>query len=145
MYVLKIRISYLFIFFFFHSLKLQYLWTVIHFVKLAHYNFVWSAITNKRYFLSLRLNTADGSCLYSQAFVTPGSLLGFRCYCVGFTALRHFSGHFGRGQSLFLGKPPRQFTSLSPVTDNCPSWISGRERMAVEIISWPISTLFGFR
>ena len=29
---------------------------------------------------------------------------------------------------------------LSPVTDNCPSWISGRERMAVEIISWPIST-----
>ena len=27
---------------------------------------------------------------------------------------------------------------LSPVTDNCPSWISGRERMAVEIISRPI-------
>ena len=29
---------------------------------------------------------------------------------------------------------------LSPVTDNCPSWISGRERMAVETFSWPIST-----
>ena len=29
---------------------------------------------------------------------------------------------------------------LSPVTGNCPSWISGREKMTVEIISWPIST-----
>ena len=28
---------------------------------------------------------------------------------------------------------------LTPVTDNCPSWISGRERIAVQIISWPIS------
>ena len=27
---------------------------------------------------------------------------------------------------------------LLPVTDNCPTWISGRERMAVEMISWPI-------
>ena len=26
---------------------------------------------------------------------------------------------------------------LSPVTDNCPSWISGRVRMVVEIFSWP--------
>ena len=29
---------------------------------------------------------------------------------------------------------------LSPETDNCPSWISGRERMTVESISWSIST-----
>ena len=29
---------------------------------------------------------------------------------------------------------------LSPVTDNCLSWISRRGRMAVEIISWPVST-----
>ena len=29
---------------------------------------------------------------------------------------------------------------LSPGTDNCPSWISGRERMTVENISWSIST-----
>ena len=29
---------------------------------------------------------------------------------------------------------------LSPETDNCPSWISGRERMTVENISWTIST-----
>ena len=26
---------------------------------------------------------------------------------------------------------------LSPVTENCSSWISGRERMAVELFSWP--------
>ena len=26
---------------------------------------------------------------------------------------------------------------LSPVTDNCSSWISGRGRMAVEMFSWP--------
>ena len=29
---------------------------------------------------------------------------------------------------------------LSPETDNCPSWISGRKRMTVENISWSIST-----
>ena len=28
---------------------------------------------------------------------------------------------------------------LPPVTDNCPTWISGRERMSVVIISWAIS------
>ena len=26
---------------------------------------------------------------------------------------------------------------LSPVTDKCSSWISGRRRMAVEMVSWP--------
>ena len=40
--------------------------------------------------------------------------------------------------------PHKQLTSivhiLSPETDNCPSWISGRERMTVENISWSIST-----
>ena len=29
---------------------------------------------------------------------------------------------------------------LPPETDNCPSWICGRERMTVENISWSIST-----
>ena len=29
---------------------------------------------------------------------------------------------------------------LSPETDNCPSWMSGRERMTIENISWSIST-----
>ena len=28
---------------------------------------------------------------------------------------------------------------LSPATDNCPSWISGRERMTIENISWSVS------
>ena len=41
-------------------------------------------------------------------------------------------------------KSSKQLTSivhiLSPGTDNCPSWISGRERMTVENISWSIST-----
>ena len=41
-------------------------------------------------------------------------------------------------------KSSKQLTSivhiLSPETDNCPSWISGRERMTVENISWSIST-----
>ena len=30
--------------------------------------------------------------------------------------------------------------TLSPETDKCPSWISGRERMIEENISWSIST-----
>ena len=29
---------------------------------------------------------------------------------------------------------------LSPETDNCPSWINGREKMTVENVSWSIST-----
>ena len=42
--------------------------------------------------------------------------------------------------TLLLDKPPRQVYILSPATDNCPSWISGRERMTVEITLWPAST-----
>ena len=43
--------------------------------------------------------------------------------------------------TLFLGKPPMAVYQylvhiLSPVTDNCSSWISGRGRMAVEVFSW---------
>ena len=48
--------------------------------------------------------------------------------------------HTFTGQAL----SSKQLTSivhiLSPETDNCPSWISGRERMTVENISWSIST-----
>ena len=66
------------------------------------------------------------------------SLLLLLCWC--FMAFRHISGHFGRGQ---LTCPHCSWASLlgslvhilSSVTDNCPSWIRGRE-----IISWPIST-----
>ena len=39
-----------------------------------------------------------------------------------------------------LGSLPVLIHILSPITDNCPSCIGKRERMAVEIISWPIST-----
>ena len=44
--------------------------------------------------------------------------------------------------TLFFAKPPRQYSVhiFLPVTDNHPSWISGGERMAVEIISCLIST-----
>ena len=62
-----------------------------------------------------------------------------------FTAIRHFWGYFERGQLTYriphcslaslLGSVLVLLHILSPVTDNCPSWISGRERMAVEIIS----------
>ena len=34
---------------------------------------------------------------------------------------------------------PKRLTSLSPVTDNCPTWTIDRERMAVEMILWPTS------
>ena len=48
--------------------------------------------------------------------------------------------HTFTGQAL----PSKRLTSIvhipSPETDNCPSWISGRERMTVENISWSIST-----
>ena len=47
--------------------------------------------------------------------------------------------------TLFLGRlRPKRFNQylvhiLLPVTDNCPTWISSWERMAVEMISSPIS------
>ena len=43
---------------------------------------------------------------------------------------------------LYILSSPMQYLVhiLSPVIDNCPTWIKGRERMAVEMISWPIST-----
>ena len=47
--------------------------------------------------------------------------------------------------TLFMGRLPKRLTStkctsFSPVTDSCPTWISGRKKMAIEIPSWPIST-----
>ena len=59
-----------------------------------------------------------------------------------FTALQHILGHFGRSVTLitlFLSKPPRQYLVyiISPVNENCSTWISGRGRMAVELFSWP--------
>ena len=46
-----------------------------------------------------------------------------------------------QAQSVYL--TTRSLDRLSPLlpeTHNCPSWISGRERMTVENISWSIST-----
>ena len=40
----------------------------------------------------------------------------------------------------FTGRLTSIVHILSPETDNCPSWINGRERMTVENISWSIST-----
>ena len=70
----------------------------------------------------------------------------FWCWC--FTALWHISSNFGRGQLAYiycswashLDSLPVLSAHSSPVTDNCPSWIRRRERMAVEIISIPNST-----
>ena len=62
-----------------------------------------------------------------------------------FTALQYILGHFERGQLLYHSVPGQASYAvyqclvhiLSPVTDNCSSWISGRGRMAVEMFSWP--------
>ena len=48
--------------------------------------------------------------------------------------------HTFTGQALSSKRLTSIVHILSPETDNCPSWISGRERMTVENISWSIST-----
>ena len=68
------------------------------------------------------------------------------CLCWGFTAQSTQWGHVSLPNHTFTGqaKSSKRLTStvhiLLPETDNCPSWISGRERMTVENISWSIST-----
>ena len=71
------------------------------------------------------------------------------CLCWGFMAQSTQWGHVERGRfyltTCLLGRQSsKRLTSivhiLSPETDNCPLWISGRERMTVENISWSIST-----
>ena len=44
------------------------------------------------------------------------------------------------GQALSCKRLTSIVHILSQKTDTCPSWISGRERMTVESISWSIST-----
>ena len=48
--------------------------------------------------------------------------------------------HTFTGQALSSKRLTSIVRILSPETDNCPSWIRGRERMAAENISWAIST-----
>ena len=66
------------------------------------------------------------------------------CLCWGFTAQSTQWGHVEYGQftnqTFFWAESFKRLTSivhiLLPETDNCPSWISGRERMTTENISW---------
>ena len=73
----------------------------------------------------------------------------FVCLCWGFTAESKqwvMSSAVSLPNHTFTGQASssKRLTSivhiLSPETDNCPSSISGRERMTVENISWSIST-----
>ena len=56
------------------------------------------------------------------------------------SSLVSLPNHTFTGQAL----SSKRLTSIVHIpwseTDNCPSWISGRERMTVENISWSIST-----
>ena len=72
-----------------------------------------------------------------------------RC-CVGLLLpfdifFRSFRARSVNQSTFVLGKPLTQFYQnlvhiLSLVTDNCPCWIRGREKMVVESFSWPNST-----
>ena len=66
----------------------------------------------------------------------------FVCLCWGFTAQStqwvmssavSLPNHMLTGQALSSKRLTGIVHILSPETDNCPSWISGRERMIVEI------------
>ena len=79
---------------------------------------------------------------------TPSSLWHIHFVCVEVLRPSQPNGVMSSAVSLpnhtFTGQPVKRLTStvhiLSPETDNCLSWISGRERMTVENISWSIST-----
>ena len=74
--------------------------------------------------------------------------VGWLYWC--FTAFRHILCHFGRGHLTYLhcswasllGSLPvlSAHSFATPVADNCPSWILGRERMVVENFQDQIST-----
>ena len=79
-----------------------------------------------------------------------GKYIVFVCLWRGFTAQSTQWGVISSVVSLpnhtFIGQAysSRQLTSiihiLSPETDNCPFWVSWRERMMAENTSWSIST-----
>ena len=77
------------------------------------------------------------------------SFHGVYCLCWGFrpsqpngvmSSVVSLPNHTFTGQALSSKRLTSIVHILSPETDNCPSWISGRERMTVENISWSIST-----
>ena len=86
------------------------------------------------------LNSSGGKPINSIFHLSD---VGWLCWC--FMALRHFLGHFGQ-VSWPSHTLPEQASwavyqylepSLSPVTDNCPSWITGRVENGHILFSWP--------
>ena len=75
---------------------------------------------------------------HAQRLFWNSNLVVFVFYGLS-TLFMSFQARLVNLSTLFLVKPPRQPCTLS-VTDNCLSWISGNERMVLEIISWPIHT-----
>ena len=71
---------------------------------------------------------------------TPAHVVVLVFYCPSTPAFDTFqviSARWVNLSTVFLGKPPKAVYQhlvhiLSPVTLDCPSWISGREKMAVE-------------
>ena len=101
-------------------------------MKTANIIYVWEEKQNKSSFTSdLHVHLQGNQIHWVVVLAFYGPL----------TLLRSFPVRSVNLSTLFLDKPYQYLVHiLSPVTDNCPSWISGRERMAVEIISWPFFT-----
>ena len=84
------------------------------------------------------------SCCYVKLICIGPSTIQVRhdqccCCCVFCFTCKVMSGWSVNLTTLFLGglRPPKRLTSTPPVTDNCPSWISGRrnESMLPERVS----------
>ena len=83
--------------------------------------------------------------IWEWAVMWLGSFVVFVCWC--FTALRHFSGHFGHGQltcphcswASLLGSLPVLSAHSFASNWQLPFLTQRKEDMAVEIISWPNS------
>ena len=98
--------------------------------------------------LCLMCQNGTTSILWPQIFEFLGSYSGL--VCVEVLRPSQPSGVMSSAVSLPSHTVTRQAWSskrltsivhiLSRETDNCPSWISGRERMTAENISWSIST-----
>ena len=81
--------------------------------------------------LQLAITTLFHFSLFVLRFYGPVNPMG---------SCRARSVYLTTGQAL----SSKRLTNIVPIplpeTDNCPSWISGRERMTIENISWSIST-----
>ena len=92
------------------------------------------------------------SCKYSRSLLRsyhPKKTL-FVCLCVEvlrpsqpngvISSIVSLSNHSFTGQAQTSKRLTSFVNILLPEADNCPSWISERERMTIEYISWLIST-----